>query len=210
MTARIISISFLMIGVIMLIQVVAPLVSFKLWEFGQKYNNLPLWSPKIQSRQVLGVSLRNQDNFPAFISSRKRQNEAGYKEFNLTIPKLGIKQSKVIVDSNDLAQGLVHLPGSALPGEKGNVFVSGHSALSRIFSKDAVFAKLPQLKKGDQILVEAQGTKFTYRVIEIKVVSPTDLSVIDAKDEQGRYLSLMTCVPPGFNTERLIVVGELI
>ncbi len=115
------------------------------------------------------------------------------------------------VDSNDLSQGLILLPGAALPGEKGNVFISGHSALP-IFSKNqkALFANLPNVKIGDNITLTALGSKFTYRVTDIKVVAPEDISVINPPDEVGRYISLMTCVPPGFNTKRLVVIGKLI
>jgi len=92
------------------------------------------------------------------------------------------------------------------------LFISGHSATGFLFGnkQKAYFAKLPDIKKGDEILVYAGGTNFKYKVIELKIVSPNDLSVIYPVDNLGRYISLMTCVPPGINTKRLVVTGKMI
>lgn len=191
-------------------QVVLPTVSFQVWLLQQKYNNSLLVSPT-KSTQVLGVSVQNQDQFPAFISTQKRENQVFYTQFSLSIPKLKIDKVQVLVDSNELTRGLVHLPGSALPGEKGNVFISGHSAASPFFSfKSALFARLTDLKKGDKIEIQAQDAQFKYEVVEMKVVDPKDLSVIAAPELQSRYISLMTCVPPGLNFKRLVVLGKMI
>ena len=212
MIAKFIALGFLSAGVFLLVQVIAPLLSFQIWETGQKLNSVSLISPNSSTASnVLGISVQNRDNFPAFISSLKRETEASYQDFSITVPRLKIVKSKVDVDSNDLSGNLVHLPGSALPGEKGNVFISGHSALSQFLNiKQAVFAHLTDLKKGDQIIIEANGAKFKYEVADFKVVDPKDLSVINAPEPLGRYISLMTCVPPGLNFKRLIVLGKMI
>lgn len=212
MTAKLIPLGFVSLGVFLLMQVILPVVSFQIWELGQKYNNALLVNPSSpKESRVLGISIQTSDNFPAFISNLSRNTQVDYNQFSLTIPKLKIEKVQVWVDSNDLSQGLTHLPGSALPGEKGNVFISGHSALSQIFSfKKAFFANLTDLKKGDQIIVETLGVKFKYEVADLKVVDPNDLSVIKAPDPLGRYISLMTCVPPGLNFKRLIVLGKML
>lgn len=209
---KLISLGFLSIGIFLLMQVVLPVISFQIWAIGQKYNDTILISPRSPKMgQVLGVSVQNKDNFPAFISTLTRETKPNYSQFQLSVPRLKIADTTVYVDSNDLAKGLVQLPGSALPGEKGNIFISGHSALSRLFSgNSAVFSKLMDLKKGDQIFAEAGGGKFVYQVVELKVVDPNDLSVIPPPDTLGRYISLMTCVPPGLNFKRLVVLGKMI
>lgn len=207
---KLISVGFLLIGVFILIQIILPVISFQIWALGQSYQNQILISPK-NSGQVLGISVQRKDSFPAFISSLKRQTLPNYEKFTLSISKLKIEKMDVWVDSNDLSKGLVHLPGSVLPGEKGNVFISGHSALPPFSAlKSAPFAKLSDLKRGEQIIVETPGSKFVYEVIGFKIVDPTDLSVIGAPEEQGRYISLMTCVPPGLNLKRLVVLGKMI
>lgn len=209
-TSKLISLAFLSIGIFFLMQVILPIVSFQVLQIGQQVNNQILISPVKSDEQVLGVSVQNKDNFPAFISSWSRETQPNYDKFSLSIPKLKIEENNVFLDSNDLSKGIAHLPGSALPGEKGNVFISGHSAFARFFpGQNAPFAKLPDLKKDDEIIIEAGGSRFIYKIIKTKTVDPSDLSVIAAPDKQGRYISLMTCVPPGLNFKRLIVLGKM-
>lgn len=210
--SKFISVGFLSIGIFILMQVILPVISFKLWQLGQNYQDQILISPIKSNKQILGVSVQNRDSFPAFISSLKRATQPNYDRFSLSIPKLKIEKENVFVDNNDLAKGLAQLPGSVLPGEKGNLFISGHSAFSQFFTlKSVPFSKLPDLKKGDKIIVETPpGIKFIYEVVGFKVVNPADLSVLQAPEDQGRYISLMTCVPPGLNFKRLVVLGKMI
>lgn len=211
-SVKLLSLGFLSIGIITLMQVILPIVSFKFWELGQSVNEVILISPKpLKNPQILGVSIKNEGNFPKIYSEIKREHSPNYTEFNLSVPSLKLDQAKVLVDSNELNEALVHLPGSALPGEKGNVFISGHSALSWIFkNKKAPFANLMDLKKGDRIDLQVGGSRFTYQVVGIKIVDPMDLSVIAPPDNLGRYITLMTCVPPGLNTKRLVVSGKIL
>lgn len=209
---KLIPLVFLSIGVFLLMQILMPIISFQLWVLGQKFDNGVLISPNnTEKNQVLGISIQNNDNFPSFISFLKRESKPSYSHFYMTIPKLKIDKERVGVDSNDLSKALAHLPGSALPGEKGNAFISGHSALSALFSlKSAAFASLPNIKKGDEINIEAGGINYKYEVTQIKIVDPKDISVINPPDSQGRFITLMTCVPPGLNFKRMIVLGKMI
>ncbi|MBI2600663.1 class E sortase [Candidatus Daviesbacteria bacterium] len=208
------SLVLLFLGVFAISQVVFPWVSFKLWEFrGQYEGNTYLTSPQLtKNQEILGVSIKNKANFSQIVSSATRVKPASYTRFSLIIPSIKLDNETVYVDTNDLSHGLVHLPGSALPGEKGNVFVSGHSALPSYIGPKAkaLFANLPKVKKGEKIIIETEGVIYNYLVDSIKVIDPKDLSVITPPDTQGRFITLMTCVPPGFNTKRLIVVGKMI
>lgn len=209
--SKLASVGFLSVGIFILMQIILPIASFQIWAIGQKYSNQILISPIKSNEQVLGISVQNKDNFPAFVSSLKRVTQPNYDKFIISIPKLKLERLDVLVDTNDLSKSLAHLPGSSLPGEKGNLFISGHSAAIRFFAgQNAPFAKLSDLKKGDEILIKAVGTQFVYKVVEIKIVDPADLSIIPAPDGQGRYISLMTCVPPGLNFKRLVVLGKMI
>lgn len=208
---KIISLFVLFLGVFLLLQTLGPTLSFQIKEKVVAKNKV-LTSPQSKA-QTLGISIEPTiDNFPLIVSSNKREGLAPYSYFALTVSSIKLEDETVYVDSNDLSEGLIHLPGAALPGEKGNVFISGHSTLPLLSgrSKKALFANLPNAKVGDEIIISALNTKFTYRVVDIKVVSPDDISVINPPDAAGRYLSLMTCVPPGFNTKRLVVIGKLI
>lgn len=207
------SLLFLGLGVFFLMQVIMPFVSFKMWETFSLGAQSALIDPAPVSANgdLAGqVEIETVGNFPAFIG-KPRTTPPSYMEFKIAIPKIKLETSNVVVESLNFDENLAHLPGSALPGERGNVFITGHSMLPNLASKEskAFFAKLPDVKKGDEILVDALGQRYTYEVVDLKIVDPKDISVILPPDSNGRYISLMTCVPPGFNTKRLVVVGKL-
>ncbi len=68
-SGKLLSVGFLSIGIFILMQVILPVISFQLWAMGQKMNNQILLSPRQSDEQILGISVENKDNFPAFISS---------------------------------------------------------------------------------------------------------------------------------------------
>lgn len=135
------------------------------------------------------------------------------EKFLISIDKLKIEDAVVKVDNVDLKNNLSHFPKSALPGEVGNSFITGHSVLPQFNDpKDynAIFTKLPDLEIGDKINVELEGNQYQYIVQYSKIVDPRDLSVLKPISENGKNLTLMTCVPPGTNIKRLIVITSLI
>jgi LPXTG-site transpeptidase (sortase) family protein len=212
--AKWISLGVLIIGIVALIQINLPLISYKIWEFQYAQDKTILISPQ-GDNQVMGVSIQNTEgNFPAFISSTERAVKPMAPTFTVSIPKLKIDKALVTVDSNDMSNSLAHLPGTALPGERGNVFISGHSSIPLLFkgNKDygTIFANLSQVKKGDIVTLNFGGGNISYKIFDIKIVDPKDTSVINPPASQGRFVSLMTCVPPGFNTKRLVVIGQSI
>lgn len=211
MVLRFFSLSFLGLGVFILMQVLMPVVSYTVWEWGNYQKETLLYDPSPQRKGlVLGVEIENIGNFPAFKMARKESARL-YDEFVINVPSIGLNGEKVMVESNDFDQNLAHLPGTALPGQKGNVFITGHSALTRLIgsSTKPIFASLQKVEKGDVIEVKALGQRFNYEVVGLKVVDPKEVSVINPPDSVGRYLTLMTCVPPGVNTKRLIVLAKL-
>ena len=198
-------------GIFLLTQVALPLISYKVWELTLYIQNTPLISSIPSTPQILGVSIRSDGNFPAIVSSSKRSN-LPYSTFKVSVPSIKLDNINTLVESNDFEESLAHLPGTALPGEKGNVFITGHSSLLQLYKPTnfkAIFAHLPEVKKGDLIFVEAGGQSYTYQIKGLKVVDPKEVGVINPPDPNGRYLTLMTCVPPGLYLKRLIVLAEL-
>lgn len=104
-----------------------------------------------------------------------------------------------------LRKGVVHYGNSALPGQKGNVVVVGHSSgqLWAPGSYKFVFTLLNKLQPGDVVYLNIQGVRFVYKVTDTLVVSPTDLSVLEQTDKS--QLTLITCTPVGTSQNRLIV-----
>lgn len=223
MPKKVISLLSLGLGIFLLVQVFMPFLYFKLWEITSYNQNIALISPNPESSSIQGVSVENvENNFPAFISKNLRQTPAIFQEFTLSITSIKVENAKVLVDTNSFEKNLAHLPGSALPGEKGNMFITGHSSLPQFFKPGnynneavsssaykAIFANLPNVKKGEKIIIEYGGQKFEYIIQGLKVVDPKELWVINPPDNEGRYLSLMTCVPPGLTLKRLIVLAKL-
>lgn len=109
-----------------------------------------------------------------------------------------------------LREGVVVHPTSHAPGSIGNFFATGHSSYYAWDSgrfKD-VFALLHEVKIGDIVEVYWAGQKFEYKIKEEKVVSPTEISVLNHPTDRS-IITLMTCTPVGTNKNRLILVGEL-
>jgi LPXTG-site transpeptidase (sortase) family protein len=103
----------------------------------------------------------------------------------LMVPKLGL--SVVIVNGDDEASlnlGAGHMPGSAAFGARGNAVIAGH--------RDMAFRALRNIQPGDQIQIEA-GKVYRYRVEQIRIIRPEDLSVL--RDDGTAKLTLITCYP---------------
>lgn len=104
--------------------------------------------------------------------------------------------------------GVVHYPGTAYPGERGNVVVTGHSSY---FPWDPgrfkdVFALLHQVNIGDQVVVYHNQKKYIYQVYSKKVVKPSEIEVLTQAGDTR--LTLITCTPVGTDLNRLIVLAK--
>jgi sortase A len=111
-----------------------------------------------------------------------------------------------------LQNGVVHYPGTAMPGQAGNAYYFGHSSdyITAPGDYKTVFVHLPKINIDAIIKVtNPDGQEFTYRVIETKVVQPDDLSVLE-QDLSVRRLSLQTSYPIGTALRRFIVIAELV
>lgn len=134
------------------------------------------------------------------------------KSYKLSIPKLEIEEALVNTIGEDLSKGLVHYSGTALPGNLGNGVVFGHSILPQFYSPEnymAIFSTLHTLEDGDQIIVSYDDIQYQYQVVDMFEVEPTDISVLD-QEYDDKYLTLITCTPPGTYLRRLIVKAKLV
>lgn len=112
------------------------------------------------------------------------------------------------VTYDDLTRGPGHYPGTASPGEPGNFAVAGHRT-----TYGAPFFHLDQLEAGDLVHVaDRAGTAYTYELAELRVVGPSDTSVIgpDPLGNGRPTLTLTTCHPRFSNRERLIAFAQLV
>ena len=120
----------------------------------------------------------------------------------IEIPRLGL--SVIVVEGVDrliLRRSVGHIPGTALPGQPGNVGISGH--------RDTFFRPLRNIRQDDIITLTTLLGEYRYRVVSTKVVSPSDLDVLDPSENE--ILTLVTCYPfyfVGPAPDRFIVRAE--
>lgn len=133
----------------------------------------------------------------------------------LKIEKLSLEAPIIWnVDEQDILEnlknGVVHYKGSSMPGDGGNVFITGHSSNYFWIKSDynQVFALLDKLDKTDRISISYNNKIYTYEVVEKKVVNPSQVEVLNAT--KNEVLTLMTCWPVGTSLNRLIVQAELL
>jgi LPXTG-site transpeptidase (sortase) family protein len=120
----------------------------------------------------------------------------------LIIPVLGLDEIVIEgVGDEELNVGPGHLPGSVLPGERGNAVISAH--------RDRHFSSLGALQAGDEITTEmASGRRMKWIVISRRVVRSHDAALFATSDPT---LTLTTCWPiryVGTAPERLIITAK--
>lgn len=133
----------------------------------------------------------------------------------LIIPSIGLDARVVPLDTEyDRTGKLVwqtaafavgHHRGSANPGELGNTVLSGHISSPH---EGAVFKRLPEVRVGDGVIVATAEQQYLYRVRETRVVTPDAVEVLDATTVP--ILTLITCVPDGVYSHRLVVRADAV
>ncbi len=139
----------------------------------------------------------------------------------MTIPRLGaswlepvIEPANTIISADELAEGVVHYKGTAMPGQIGNFAVAGHRK-----THGQPFFLMNEMRPGDKIIVETQTDFYTYVVDNdpnSTIVKPTDVWVIEpvpghpeTKPTQA-LITLTTCNPWWNSSMRMIVFGHLV
>ena len=95
--------------------------------------------------------------------------------------------------------------GLAGPGQNGNMVLSGHISSP---NEGAVFHHLPDLKVGEGVIVGTEERQYLYRVVDVKTVTPDEVSVLDQTPDPT--VTLITCVPDGVYSHRLVVTARLV
>jgi sortase A len=121
----------------------------------------------------------------------------------LRIRKLHL-EVPVLSGTDDLtlnrAVGLI--AGTSRPGQDGRIGIAGH--------RDGFFRVLKDIGRGDVVELETLDRLDTYRVDEIVIVKPTDVSVLSPTSSPT--LSLVTCYPfyfIGSAPQRYIVMASM-
>jgi len=118
----------------------------------------------------------------------------------------------VVIGGDDLKKSLVHYPNTATPGQLGNTVIFGHSVLPQFFNPKSyltIFSTLYKLDQGDEIFVDYDNVNYKYVVEQMFEVPPSDLTVLEQRYD-GRFLSIITCSPPGTYLRRLIIKAKIV
>ncbi len=131
----------------------------------------------------------------------------------IQIPRFGPNWRFTIVEGTSLAQlatGPGHVPGTQLPGQRGNFAVAAHD-----ITAGNPFLHLRDLRPGDHVIVTTRFAVFRYQITGEHVVRYTDNAVLAAvpghPGERPRHpmITLITCTPVtlAFTPYRIIVTG---
>ncbi len=131
---------------------------------------------------------------------------------NVNVPIIWTNDTKNF--DKDLQAGVVHYPGTALPGQIGTTYISGHSS-NYVWAKgdyNKVFAKLGDLADNTSFkitVVQKNGRDAIYHYVVNgrKEYSPTDQEQF--KNTGKSIVALSTCWPVGSTAKRLVVFGQL-
>ena len=159
-----------------------------------------------------GFQRSERRQFEQLLHDRQETSDAGSRVWppavtgsligRIEIPRLGL--SVIVVEGVDrliLRRSVGHIPGTALPGQPGNVGISGH--------RDTFFRPLRNIRQDDIIALTTLLGEYRYRVVSTKVVSPSDVAVLDPSENE--ILTLVTCYPfyfVGSAPDRFIVRAE--
>ncbi|MBV9411032.1 MAG: class E sortase, partial [Acidimicrobiia bacterium] len=124
-------------------------------------------------------------------AARPRPRPVDDTLFTIQIPRIGLTTN---VHEGEtlavLARGPGHHPGSALPGQVGNVVIPGHRTVS-----PHPFYDIDKIQQGDQIVLGDGDGQFVYQVTGTTIVSPED-TWIEAPTSNPT-ITLYACHPKG-------------
>ena len=121
----------------------------------------------------------------------------------ISIPKLGVDAPLLEgIRLTTLDNGPGHWPGTAMPGEVGNVVVAAHRT-----SHGGPFRNIDQLVAGDTVMFTTDAGEIAYLVTGTQVVNPDAVWIVDPTDTPTA--TLFACHPPGSVAQRIVVNLEL-
>ncbi|MDP3941690.1 MAG: sortase [bacterium] len=155
-------------------------------------------------------------SLPFILPRLPQQTKPIGNAYAISIPKINATSPIVVgVDPwnpteyrNALHLGVAQAKGTALPGQKGMIYLFAHSSGSpwEILRTNLPFLRLGELTKGDMVMLFSHGKEYPYVVASKKIVSPTDVSYL-AKNSNNELI-LQTCWPPGTDWKRLLVFAK--
>jgi len=209
----------LIAGIVLGMYTLLPLVSWELYlkpAFASNTFASPIPQTTIMTKDTIksllsatAHSLEGSDWLPAvYNTSQVKENLSAY---SLSLPRLHIQNATVSTVDTDLNHHLVNFPGTALPPNKGNAVIFGHSTLPQLYDPQnykTIFANILNVRVGDDLQVTVHNTLYTYKIFSIIIVDAEDMSYL-TQDQDDSYISIVTCTPPGTTWKRLIIKARI-
>jgi LPXTG-site transpeptidase (sortase) family protein len=107
----------------------------------------------------------------------------------VSVPVLGIPLEQGNWNTAWLSNQAGWLEGTAFPTWTGNSVLTGHTYLAN--GLPGPFLELESLRWGDQIIIQAFGSKYIYEVRSNQLVTPRNISILQHEDHP--WLTLITC-----------------
>src|SRR4029079_13318211 len=134
---------------------------------------------------------------------RRAEPAPGATLGRIDIPRLGVSAIvRAGSDAKTLRLAVGHIPGTAFPGDAGNVGLAGH--------RDTFFRGLKNIRADDLISIATVEGTYTYRVERTTVVNPSDVWVLYSPVHGT--VRLVTCCPfsyVGSAPQRCVVQARL-
>ncbi|HVF73416.1 MAG TPA: class E sortase [Acidimicrobiales bacterium] len=117
----------------------------------------------------------------------------------IEIPKIGLVHRLYHgISLRNIDKGPSHWPGTAMPGENGNVVIAGHRV-----THSRPFRNIDKLVAGDEVVFDLGGVRTVYLVTESFVVTPRRVDIADPTPTPTA--TLFACHPPGSAKQRYVV-----
>lgn len=122
----------------------------------------------------------------------------------ISIPKIGVSQPLYEgIWLTVLDQGPGHWPGSAEPGQRGNLVVAGHRV-----THTHPFLDIDRLAPGDRVIFTMPNGQFIYAVTGTTIVTPDQISIV--YPTKTPTMTLFACHPKHSAAQRIVVKGRLV
>jgi sortase A len=123
----------------------------------------------------------------------------------LALPTIGVEQSlHEGVTLTAIDRGPSHWPGTAMPGDAGNVVVAGHRV-----THSRPFHDLDRLRPGDRLVFTlTNGTRWTYELTGTEIVAPDAMHIVEQTPEPTA--TLFACHPKGSAAQRIVARFRLV
>ena len=132
-------------------------------------------------------------------------------EINLDLPVQNPATRDIAALDELLKNGPVRYVDSAKLGEKGNVLIFAHTSHLPVVKNQMykAFNRVPELKAGDSITLEADGHSYLYTVRSVRKANAEE-AIIDLSPTLGRKLTLVTCDTLTSKTSRFILEADFV